>query len=161
MHQIRLTWLKNHLFHPSDFKTRTEMKTITGILLVVFSCAQLCAQENTQITDSIQPPWTFAAAQKNLKLSPFDVFSAIPTVGADLEVSFIQDMRLQAGAGVILPGIQLMGNNGGSFDKMGGYRLRAESRFFIFKKPTRYFATELSFRHLIIRDEVGIGMEPS
>lgn len=138
------------------------MKTIVCIF-AMFSCAQLSAQEiHPTGPDSVTTPWTFAAAQKNIKFSPFDLFSAVPTVGADLEVSLKDNIRLQGGAAVILPGLQFTGmTNASMFDKMGGYRLRAESRFFSFKKPTRYFATELSFRHLIIKDNIGIGMEPS
>ncbi len=137
------------------------MKTITSILLML-SCALISAQDNTPGTDSIPTPWSFGAAEKNIKFSPFEVLSIIPTFGADLEVNMDRKISLQGGVAVVLPAFQyLAGSENGLFDKMGGYRLRAESRFFVFKKPGRYIATEFSFRHLIINDEIGIGMEPS
>ena len=136
------------------------MKKITSLFVVMFSCALVSAQE-IHPADSVKTPWTFAAASKNIKFSPLDLFSTIPTLGADMEVSFTHNIRFQAGVGAVIPGFQFMSSSDGPYDRMGGYRLRAESRFYVFKKPTRYFATELSFRHLLIRDEIGIGMEPS
>jgi len=139
------------------------MKKIVSLFIVMLSCALVSAQENIQSADSIHTPWTFAAAQKNLKFSPFDVFSGIPTLSADLEVSLQNNIRLQGGVGIIFPGLQFIpfSLNNDPFEKMSGYRLRAEGRFFSFKKPTRYFATEISMRHLIIKQTIGIGMEPS
>lgn len=137
------------------------MKTITSFILML-SCALVSAQDNTTAADSITTPWTFATAQKNLKFTPLEVLSIIPTFGADLEVSMDNKISLQGGVAAVIPTFQhLAGSDNGLFNKMGGYRLRAESRFFVFKKTGHYFATEISFRHLIIRDQIGIGMEPS
>jgi hypothetical protein len=137
------------------------MKTISSIILML-SCALISAQDNTPGADSIKTPWTFATAEKNLKFTPMEVLSIIPTFGADLEVNLDNKISLQAGVAAVIPTFQhLAGTENGLFNKMGGYRLRAESRFFVFKKTGHYLATEISFRHLIINDEIGIGMEPS
>ncbi len=42
---------------------------------------------------------------------------------------------------------------------MGGYRLRGEGRVYLPKKQNRYFAVGASFRHLIIRDIIPLGVE--
>ncbi len=132
-----------------------------AIMILLFSCAFSNAQGDNDSTVT-KDSWSFKTAEKRLKFSPLEVFSIIPTFGADLEVKMTDEIRLQTGAAYIIPGFQyIAGSSDGVFDKMGGYKLRAESRFHVFRKPNRYFSTELSFRHLIIRDEVGIGMEPS
>lgn len=133
-----------------------------AIIMILFSCAPVVAQEGGVPNDSLDVPWSFHGTPKILKFSPLEIFSAVPTFGADLEVKMTDNISLQGGAGAILPMFQPMSGQGtNNFDKMGGYKLRVESRFYIFKKPTRYFSSELSFRHLIIRDEIGVGMEPT
>lgn len=132
------------------------------IILMFSSCALLSAQELTPSKDSTLAEWSFKTAEKKIKFSPLDVISVIPTLGADIEVTKRKDLGLQAGVGIILPGIQFFDNlSNNSFNRMNGYKLRFESRFYSFRKPTQYFGVELCFRHLIIDQTVGIGMEPS
>jgi hypothetical protein len=102
----------------------------------------------------------FWQMEKMFKFSPFDVISAIPTFGLDLETTMKSGTSFQYGAAFIPSAFQPIvreGENG--FRWMNGYRLRFESRFYTFKKPSRYISTEASFRHLIISDDASIGME--
>lgn len=130
--------------------------------MIMFSCALVSAQGDSLSSNVEQTPWTFAGAQKNLKFSPFDLISMNPTLGADLEFFVSDSLSFQGGFGLQIPGSRL----GGDFEVnparvLLGYKFRAESRFFIMKKRSRYISTELGFRHQIIKDNIGIGMEPS
>jgi len=98
--------------------------------------------------------------EKHFKFSPFDVLSAIPTFGVDLETTMKRGMSFQYGAAFIPSVFQPTVREGqDGFNWMNGYKLRFESRFYTFKKPNRYIGTEFSFRHLIISDDASIGME--
>lgn len=136
-------------------------KLITSIMLA--SCALVSAQERFSPLDSAKSqPWSFATAEKKLKFTPLELISVMPTLSSDLEVSVNDSFSFQAGLGLMIPGIKY----GSSFEseppvQLGGYKLRAEGRFYIFRKPSRYLSAELGFRHQIVREEVGIGMEPS
>ena len=44
---------------------------------------------------------------------------------------------------------------------MEGYKISSEIRFYIESKSSSYVSAELSFRHLIIKDDIEIGMFPS
>lgn len=98
--------------------------------------------------------------EKNWKLTPFDIFSAIPTFGVDHEVKMTPFHSFQFGAAFIPSFLQfLVGDQEERFNWMNGYRLRFESRFWGFKKPHVYVSTELSFRHLVINEKTAFGME--
>ena len=48
----------------------------------------------------------------------------------------------------------------GGYDRMGGYKIRGEGRIYMPVRTTRYLAVRFSVRHIIIRDDIAIGMEP-
>ena len=102
----------------------------------------------------------FWRMEKNLKFSPLDVFSAVSTLGVDLETVMKPGLSFQYGAAFIPSFLQLsVGNSAQQFNWMNGYRLRFESRFSGFKKESFYVSTEFSFRHLVIGDVMAVGME--
>lgn len=108
----------------------------------------------------IEEPWTLQNAEKIMKFSPLDAFSAIPTFGADLEVKTKNSTSIQFGAAVIPSFFQYLANdNFSDFDRMGGYRLRSEGRIYMPVKTERYFAFGFSFRHLFLSGTVPFGME--
>jgi hypothetical protein len=137
-------------------------------LILLFSSCACFAQEDfssLEVKDSTDynafkehvPYWRM---EKKWKFSPFDVFSIIPSFGVDHEVKMHSGLSFQFGAAVIPSFLQFaVGNEAEQFDWMNGYRLRFESRFWGFKKPRLYIATEISMRHLIISDETNFGME--
>ena len=128
---------------------------------LLFSFVAFAAEGDSTQTNQEVEPWSFATAQKRIKFSPFEVFSAVPTLGVDLDVDLKEGIRLQGGIGFIPSAIQPTsgGLSDQQFNWMGGYKLRAESKFFVLKKPNRYISTELTMRHLVIRDDVAVGME--
>lgn len=137
-------------------------------LLIIFllsSCASFAQEDFSFTKDSLDynvfketvPLWRM---EKNLKFSPFDVFSAVPAIGADLETKMKDGLHFQYGAAFIPSFMQfLVGPQQEQFNWMNGYRLRFESRFYKFQKENLYVSTELSARHLIISDDIRIGME--
>lgn len=136
------------------------MRYLLSTVLVFCFCAV-----NAQITDSTSiqenDPWSLKTAEKYWKFSPFDIFSVVPTFGTDVEVRVNKTFSFQAGIGVIPTFFQFLQNEElGGYDRMGGYKLRAEGRVYMPYKTNRYLALGLSFRHVIIKDEVAIGMEP-
>lgn len=135
------------------------------VILLVSSCAVYAQEDSSLKEDSLSynafhetvPFWRM---EKNLKFSPFDVLSAVSTVGVDLETKMSPTISFQYGAAFIPTFMQfIVGSDPFQFDYMNGYRLRFESRYYGFKKESRYTAAEFSFRHLIIGDETPIGME--
>lgn len=140
------------------------MKRIVFILLVS-SCAAN-AQEDTSLNEdslsynTFQETVPFWRMEKNLKFSPFDVLSAVSTIGVDLETKMSPTISFQYGAAFIPSFMQfIVGGDDFQYDYMNGYRLRFENRYFGFNKESRYAAIEGSFRHLIIGDETPVGME--
>jgi hypothetical protein len=103
----------------------------------------------------------FWQMEKNWKLSPFDIFSAVPTFGIDLETTMKPGISFQYGAAIIPSFLQFTTGSSffDSYNWMNGYRLRFESRWSGFKKPNIYVSTELAFRHLLINNETSFGME--
>ena len=132
------------------------MKYLVSIILLFHvSTVALYGQ-----ADSIPEPWSWKSAEKIVKISPLDFFSAIPTIGADVEVKMPESASLQAGVGVIPSFLQyLSAGNFNDYDRMGGYRLRTEGRIYLPDNENRYMALGLTFRHLIIRDIFAVGME--
>ncbi|NOQ70567.1 MAG: hypothetical protein GQ574_01110 [Crocinitomix sp.] len=136
------------------------MRYLLSTFLVFCFCAV-----NAQLTDSTtstpEEPWSLKTAQKYWKFSPLDIFSAVPTFGTDVEVKVNEIFAVQVGVGLVPTFFQFMANDEiGGYDRMGGYKLRAEGRFYMPIKTNRYLAVGMSVRHIIIRDEVAIGMEP-
>lgn len=130
-------------------------------LSVLFVCCFFgtFAQVSSDSTKNAEP-WTYQKANKVYKFSPLDVFSVIPTFGMDLELELKKSFAVQGGVGIIPSFMQYLANeNFNDFDRMGGYKLRAEGRMYMPVRTNRYLAFGVSFRHLIIRDEVPIGME--
>ena len=128
---------------------------------LLFSFAAFAAEGDSTQTKNEAQEWSFATAQKRIKFSPFELFSAVPTLSVDLDMEMKEGIRLQGGFGLI-PSFMQPSSGGLSeqqFNWMGGYKMRAESKFFVLRKPNRYISTELTFRHLLIRDNVSIGME--
>lgn len=146
----------------------------TILLLLLFSGTAFAQEDTTQTATSNSIEETeekfeynvfkeriyWWQMEKNWKISPFEIMSAIPTFGVDLETRMTPKLSFQYGAAFVPSYFQFFvreGENG--FNSMNGYKLRFESRAHLFKKPNRYFATELSFRHLIINDDVAFGQE--
>lgn len=135
------------------------------VILILSSCAAFAQEDNLFKDDSLSynvfketvPFWRM---ERNLKFSPFDIFSAVSTIGADLEMVLKPGLSFQYGAAIIPSFLQFtVGDQQQQFNWMNGYRLRFESRFSGFKRKRLYTSTELSFRHLIINDQASIGME--
>ncbi len=125
-------------------------------------------------SQDVKPKYNFMESEKIVKLDLLSLFNMTPTLGVELESKVSEQLSFQVGVGIIPSFFQpLVGsdlgefnnffgnNNANGFDGLRGYRLSAQSRFYIFKKPTRYISTGLSFRHIIVRDrDVQVGMEP-
>jgi hypothetical protein len=139
-------------------------------ILILFMCAGIVyAQDRTKNVveeekfeyNAFKEKVYFWQLEKNWKVTPLEVVSAVPTFGIDLETTMKERMSFQYGAAFIPSFFQpAVGDNPNQFDRMNGYKLRFEGRIYPFKKETRYFSSELSFRHLIIRDEMAVGQEP-
>ncbi|MFK8045863.1 MAG: hypothetical protein AB8B72_10220 [Crocinitomicaceae bacterium] len=141
----------------------------TSFIIAICATVQLSAQDAT-------PKYNFMDSEKIIKLDLGGLFNRTPMIGLEVESMVDEQMSLQFGAGIIPSFFQptvgnnsnnnfteIFGNNmnNNGFDNLRGYRLSAELRFYAFKKPTRYLATGINFRHLIIRDrDVSVGMEP-
>jgi hypothetical protein len=137
------------------------MRYLLSTLLVFCFCA-VNAQESDSLIKEEVIPWTLKGAQKYWKFSPLDVFSAVPTFGTDVEVEMSDNFSLQVGVGVIPTFFQFMANEDiGGYNRMGGYKLRSEGRFYMPVRTNRYLAVGLTVRHIVIQDEILIGMEPS
>lgn len=134
------------------------MKKLALVGFMFLSFAVSAAEGDSTRTEET---WSFANAEKRIKFSPLEIFNSVPTIGADLDVSYKDGIRFQAGFGLVPSFLQPSTGRliEERFNWMGGYKLRGESKFFVLKKPNRYFSLELSMRHLIIRDEIAIGME--
>lgn len=144
------------------------MKNI-GILLIVLFNSVLFAQNGPEDSTSVEVDpnapiknWTFKSAPKVIKFSPLDIFSVIPTFGIDVETRLPTGKNsLQVGLGLIPNAFQLIsGENLSGYDWMGGYKVRTEGRLYMPEKQTRYIGVGLSMRHLVIKDEFAVGMEP-
>jgi hypothetical protein len=129
------------------------------------SCASFAQEDFSSSEDSLEynvfketvPFWRM---EKNLKFSPFDIFSAVPAIGVDLEMKMKPGLNFQYGAAFVPSFMQfLVGGDEQQFNWMNGYKLRFESRYFIFQKKNLYVAAELAARHLIISDDTRVGME--
>lgn len=137
------------------------MKNLVTLLFVVSSCL-VFSQTADNETDSLRStePWTWANATKYVKFSPLDVFSVVPTFGIDYEIRMKNGTGLQAGIAGIPSTFQILaGEAFNGYDRMGGYRIRFEARKYMPIRTNRYLSGGVSFRHLIIRDEVAFGME--
>ncbi|MCG8576935.1 MAG: hypothetical protein MI810_18785 [Flavobacteriales bacterium] len=143
-----------------------------ALIVILFSCGLSYSQEESlssfvkaDESESASSQWNFAEARKVIKSNPFDFFSAIPTIAADFEAGgFAADhISLQGGIGFIPDFLQPFSGQYGEnlLDFMNGYRLRFEPKFRIFPSKRHYLSSEFSFRHLFIRDEVRVGMEPN
>lgn len=137
------------------------------IIFVLSSCAVFAQEDfsSSEKNDSLEynvfeetvPFWRM---EKNWKLTPFDVFNFIPTLGVDLETKMTPNLSFQYGAAFIPSFLTVMsGPTEEQFNQMNGYRIRFESRWWGFKRPKIYVSSELAFRHLIIKDETAFGME--
>ncbi len=137
------------------------MKILFSILFLGFSC--LSFSQTTENGTDLLPtaePWTWRNATKFVKFTPLDVFSVVPTFGIDYEVKMKNENGLQVGLAAIPSFLQpLAGESFNAYDRMGGYRLRFEGRAYMPVKTNQYISAGISFRHLIIRDVVAIGME--
>ncbi len=141
------------------------------ILGALFSCA-VFAQEDTAPSDGYQSTiedfsakkentWTWKSATKVIKMNPFELMSAVPTIAADFELKLPGGfVSLQTGMGLTPDYLQPMsGSTDAQFSQMNGYNLRLEPRFFLFTGKHHYLSAEIYFRHLIIKDEIPVGME--
>lgn len=129
------------------------------------SCASFAQEDFSSPKDSLEynvfketvPFWRM---EKNWKFSPFDVFSAVSTIGMDLETVVKPGLSFQYGAAFIPSFLQFtVGNDNQQFNWMNGYKVRFESRYNNFRKKDLYLSGELAFRHLIISDVTPVGME--
>lgn len=136
---------------------RNKMKRLLGFLsFLVFT--QSFAQDSTSA--EVEEPWTFRSAEKIIKISPLNLMSFVPTVGLDLEVQLKERRSIQVGAAIIPTFMQVLTlEEFNGYESMGGYHLRGEGRFYTPSFPKFYYAAGFYFRHLIIRDDVPIGME--
>lgn len=131
--------------------------------LILFAIVIIANNSYSQ-TDSLKASsepieWNFRDSKKIIKVSPGNIFSQIPMFGADLEFTYKNDISFQVGAAIIPSFFQLqVGDLLNDFDRLSGYNLRGESRFYILKKPNHYLAAGVNFRHLIIKDDVPVGM---
>ena len=134
-----------------------NLLTLIAILMSVLSFSQNDSLDRANSAKS----YDFSSSSKIIKVSPLEIFSRIPTFSVDLETRIDEDVSLQFGFGVIPSFAQiLVGQNSNKFDRLRGYNLRGESRFFILKKANRYISAGFSLRHIVIRDVVPVGMEP-
>ena len=128
------------------------MKTIF-IILSILTSSFVFSQNKVK--------YNFLTSEKIIKIDFNDFFSQTPTVGVDIESKVNDELSLQFGFGVLPSFIQpLVGSDDNRYNHLRGYQLRAESRFYIFKKSTRYIAADIQFRHLIVKDnDVPVGMD--
>jgi hypothetical protein len=127
---------------------------------LVFCFCSVNAQSSDTVSTKLDETWRLKTAKKYWKFSPFDVISILPTFGTDVEVQLNERRSFQVGIGVIPKFTKGFLNQFSGFDGMFGYRLRGESRFKVPDKGNRYLAIGLSFRHLIVKDEIFVGMDP-
>lgn len=129
------------------------MKNAVAILFTIFSFISI-GQTNTE-------KYNFSDSEKIIKVDIGDIFSRMPTLGLYVESKYNEDVSFQFGAGIIPSYFQpWVSNEDNDFDHLIGYKLSAESRFYVLKKPTRYLSVGIDFQHLIIRDrDVPIGMD--
>ncbi|MCG8576147.1 MAG: hypothetical protein MI810_14755 [Flavobacteriales bacterium] len=107
-----------------------------------------------------------------LKLSPLDIVSAPPIIGADVEFQKGgQRMSYQLGAGILPnyyfqtgvafgPNVTTIGGTGKVFDRMIGGMVRGEARGYLKENKVSYFSGGLSLDYRYIQNEMTIGMEP-
>lgn len=136
------------------------MKNLALTIGFVLSISILFGQAVNETDSTTTDRNAFNGAKRIVKFSPFDLFSAVPTFGADMEFFEKNGAALQVGVAAIPSTFQILASDAFSgYDRMSGYRLRAEGRLYMPKRPNRYMAFGLSFRHIIIRDEIAVGME--
>lgn len=138
-----------------------------GVFGILFSfCIAVNAQTNVSDSVKVNPNapienWTVRSAPKFYKFSPLDIFSVIPSFGLDVETKLKSgDKSLQLGLAYIPDAFQIISSevfNG--YDWMGGYKVRGEGRIYMPNKTNNYLSFGASVRHLVIKDEVAIGME--
>lgn len=130
------------------------------ILLTIALATNYSYSQADSLNTSSEPiEWNFQDSKKIIKVSPGNIFSQISMFGADLEFTYKDDISFQVGAALVPSFFQTMvGKRTNDFDRLSGYSLRGESRFSIFKKPKYYLAAGISFRHLIIKDNVPVGI---
>ena len=136
------------------------MRYLLSTFLVFYYCVV-----NAQMIDSTaikqEESWSLKEAPIYWKFSPFDFISILSTFGADAEVRVNKTYAFQAGIGVIPNFSQFMTNRiFVGYDSMNGYKLRGELRRYMPVKTNRYLAAGVLFRHLIVKDEFAVGMEP-
>jgi hypothetical protein len=133
------------------------MRYLLNTFLVFYFCS-VNAQSSDTVSNKIDETWTLKTAKKYWKFSPFDVISILPTFGTDVEIRLNETRSFQVGIGLIPKFSKGFLSQFAGFDGMFGYRLRGESRFKIPDKGNCYLAVGLSLRHLIIKDEIYVGM---
>ena len=132
------------------------MKTLILITLSLVSTVAFSQ------ADSTNNNWSFAESNKIIKITPFDILNKVPMLGADLEFTYTDDINFQVGVAIIPSYLQTtVGSEMGDFDRLSGYNLRGESRFYILRKPNHYLAAGAEFRHLVIKSIVPVGMDAS
>ena len=140
-----------------------------AILILFMSAGFIYAQDSTKTSTEdkkyeynvFKEKVYFWQLEKNWKITPLEIISAVPTIGLDLETKMKDRMSFQYGVGLIPSFFQpSVGDNVNQFNRMNGYKLRVEARIFPFKKTSRYYSSELAFRHLIINDDMAVGQEP-
>lgn len=137
------------------------MKILFSIAFLGFSRLCFSQMAESELDSALSAePWTWSNATKFVKFTPLDVFSVVPTLGLDYEVKMKNETSLQAGIGYIPSFLQIMSGEGfNDYTWMRGYRLRLEGRLFMPVRTNQYLAFGASFRHLIIKDDVALGME--
>jgi len=132
------------------------MKTILLLTLALATLNGLAQTDSSTTT----PEWNFKDSKKIIKITPGDILSRTSMLGADLEFTYQDDISFQLGAALLPSYLQTtVGSEEGDYDRLAGYNLRGESRFYILKKPNHYLAAGIEFRHLIIKSNVPVGME--
>ncbi len=130
--------------------------------LLVFSATMFAQEDTTAAEKTNSEVWYLATAPKVYKFSPLDVFSVIPTFGLDVEVQLPRPTTsLQVGVGIVPNMFQILSNSTfNDYKWMRGYKVRSEYRAYFPNSTSNYISFGLSLRHLIIRKDVAVGMEP-
>lgn len=132
---------------------------LSALIVFCFFVAQ--GQSVDTVTVNHNDEWSFKEAPIYWKFSPFDFISILSTFGTDVEVRVNKTYAVQAGIGVIPNFSQFMTNRiFVGYNSMNGYKLRGELRRYMPVKTNRYLAVGALFRHLVVKDEFAIGMEP-
>ena len=127
------------------------------LFAIVIIASNSYSQTDSLKTSSEPVEWNFRDSKKIIKVSPGNIFSQIAMFGADLEFTYKNDISFQVGAAIVPSFFQIqVGDLLNDFDRLSGYNLRGESRFYILKRPNHYLAAGFNFRHLIIKDNFAV-----